>query len=112
MDNRNNHRITPVVTGAYTNPMQNFAKEKAVLYIQDKIKTKVVVAKIDIGFPKKIILESTLKVKRIRCYANKLAIDISMFQLFNNKIEINSVDLEGVTSNINRESPYLTLIIS
>jgi uncharacterized protein involved in outer membrane biogenesis len=36
-------------------------------------------------------------------YANKLAIDI-MFQLFNNKIEINSVDLEGVTSNINRDS--------
>jgi hypothetical protein len=36
--------------------------------------------------------------------ANKLAIDISMFQLFNNKIEINSVDLEGVTSNINRDS--------
>jgi hypothetical protein len=34
--------------------------------------------------------------------ANKLAIDISMFQLFN-KIEINSVDL-GVTSNINRDS--------
>jgi hypothetical protein len=33
--------------------VQNFAKEKAVLYIQDKIKTKVVVAKIDIGFPKK-----------------------------------------------------------
>jgi hypothetical protein len=39
--------------------VQNFAKE-AVLYIQDKIKTKVVVAKIDIGFPKKIILESLL----------------------------------------------------
>jgi hypothetical protein len=39
--------------------VQNFAKEKAVLYIQDKIKTKVV-AKIDIGFPKKIILESLL----------------------------------------------------
>jgi hypothetical protein len=43
--------------------VQNFAKEKVLLYIQDKIKTKVVVAKIDIGFPKKIILEeSTLKV--------------------------------------------------
>jgi hypothetical protein len=39
-------------------------------------------------------------------------IDISMFQLFNNKIEINSVDLEGVTSNIRVQSPYLTLIIS
>jgi hypothetical protein len=52
MDNRNNHRIT-VVTGAIQIPyVQNFAKEKAVLYIQDKIKTKVVVAKIDIGFKK------------------------------------------------------------
>jgi uncharacterized protein involved in outer membrane biogenesis len=29
---------------------------------------------------------------------------LTSFQLFNNKIEINSVDLEGVTSNINRDS--------
>jgi hypothetical protein len=93
--------------------LTKLCKGEPVLYIQDKIKTKVVVAKIDIGFPKKIILESTLKVlKGYVVRANKLAIDISMFQLFNNKIEINSVDLE-VTSNINRiQSPYLTLIIS
>jgi hypothetical protein len=47
MDNRNNHRITPV-TG-YTNPVQNFAEKHS---SKIKIKTKVVVAKIDIGFPK------------------------------------------------------------
>jgi hypothetical protein len=60
MDNRNNHRITPVVTGAYTNPLRAKLCKGKTLYIQDKIKTKVVVAKIDIGFPKKIILESLL----------------------------------------------------
>jgi hypothetical protein len=52
MDNRNNHR-TSVVTGAYTNPLRaKLCKGESRTYIQDKIKTKVVVAKIDIGFPK------------------------------------------------------------
>jgi hypothetical protein len=40
--------------------VQNFAKEKQ--YIKDKIKTKVVVAKIDIGFPKKNNIRRSLKV--------------------------------------------------
>jgi hypothetical protein len=63
MDNRNNHRITLLLLVLIQIPyVQNFARRETVLYIQDKIKTKVVVAKIDIGFPKKIILESTLKV--------------------------------------------------
>jgi hypothetical protein len=35
-------------------------------------------------------------------------IDISMFQLFNNKIEINSVDLELHQTLIGIQSPYLT----
>jgi hypothetical protein len=87
--------------------VQNFAKEKAVRYIQDKIKTKVVVTKIDIGFPKKIIVEGVyfedLK-KDTLLSANKIVIDISMFQLFNNKIEINSADLEGITATINKDS--------
>jgi hypothetical protein len=45
--------IIPVAVAAYPNPyVQNSQRTKAVLY-QDKIKTKVVIAKIDIGFPKK-----------------------------------------------------------
>jgi hypothetical protein len=87
--------------------VQNFAKDKAVLYIQDKIKTKVVIAKIDIGFPKKIILEGVYLEgvkKDTLLRANKLAVDISMFQLLNNKVEINSVDFQGVIANINRDS--------
>ncbi|MEZ7504844.1 translocation/assembly module TamB domain-containing protein [Flavobacterium sp. Arc2] len=87
--------------------VQNFAKDKAVVYIQDKIKTKVTIKKIDIGFPKRIILEGVYFEglgKDTLLSANKLAVDISMFQLVNNKIEINSVDFQGVTANINRDS--------
>ena len=87
--------------------VQNLAKNKAVLYIQDKIKTKVVVTKIDIEFPKKIILEGVyfegLK-KDTLLSARKLAVDINMFQLIHNKIEINSIDFQGITANINRDS--------
>ncbi|TDE05415.1 translocation/assembly module TamB domain-containing protein [Flavobacterium hiemivividum] len=87
--------------------VQNFAKDKAVIYLESKIKTKVSVAKIDIGFPKKIILEGVyiegLKQDTL-LLANRLAVDISMFQLLNNKVEINSIDFHGVSANINRDS--------
>ncbi|NGY37176.1 translocation/assembly module TamB [Flavobacterium sp. XN-5] len=87
--------------------VQNFAKDKAVIYLESKIKTKVSVAKIDIGFPKKIILEGVyiegLK-KDTLLLANRLAVDISMFQLLNNKVEINSIDFHGVSATINRDS--------
>ncbi|MFA5297161.1 MAG: translocation/assembly module TamB domain-containing protein, partial [Lutibacter sp.] len=87
--------------------VQNFAKDKAVIYIQNKIQTKVSIDKIDIGFPKKIILEGVYfegVKKDTLLSANKLAVDISMFQLLNNKIKINSVDFQGITANINRDS--------
>ncbi|MGV8945622.1 MAG: translocation/assembly module TamB domain-containing protein [Lutibacter sp.] len=87
--------------------VQNFAKDKAVIYIQNKIQTKVSIAKIDIGFPKKIILEGVYfegVKKDTLLSANKLAVDISMFKLLKNKIEINSIDFQGITANINRDS--------
>jgi hypothetical protein len=87
--------------------VQNFAKDKAVLYIQDKIKTKVVVATVDIGFPKKIILGGVYFEgvnKDTLLVANKLAVDISLFQLLNNTIEINSIDFQGIRANITRDA--------
>ena len=37
--------------------VQNFAKNKAVTYLEGKIKTKVKINRIEIGLPKKVILE-------------------------------------------------------
>ncbi|UPT70362.1 MAG: hypothetical protein M0D53_14900 [Flavobacterium sp. JAD_PAG50586_2] len=37
--------------------VQNFAKDKAVTYLEGKLKTKVVINKIKIAFPKDVTLE-------------------------------------------------------
>ena len=87
--------------------VQNYAKEKAVTYLEGKIKTKVSIDTLQIGFPEKIILKGVYfqdQKKDTLLAGEKLSADISMFQLMNNKIEINSLELEGITANLNRDS--------
>ena len=85
--------------------VQNFAKNKAVAYLENKIKTKVTVNKIEIGLPKKIILEGVYfedQNKDTLLSGKKLAVNISLFKLLDNILEINSVELDGVSVNLNR----------
>ena len=86
--------------------VQNFAKDKAVTYLEGKINTKVAIDRIEIGLPKKVILEGFYfedQQKDTLLAGKKLAVDISLFQLLSNKIEINSVDLQDITANISRD---------
>ncbi|WP_290835198.1 translocation/assembly module TamB [Flavobacterium sp.] len=86
--------------------VQNFAKDKAVTYLEGKIKTKVAIDRIEIGIPKKVILEGFYfedQQKDTLLAGKKLAVDISLFQLLNNKIEINSVDLQDISATISRD---------
>lgn len=85
--------------------VQLYAKDKAVVYLQDKIKTKVKIEHLSIGFPKNVILQGVYfedQKKDTLLAGEKLAVDISMFQLLRNKVEINSIALEGITANISR----------
>ncbi|MFV7236883.1 translocation/assembly module TamB domain-containing protein [Flavobacterium sp. ZB4R12] len=87
--------------------VQNYAKEKAITYLEGKIKTKVSIDRIEIGLPKKVILEGVYfeDQKKDTLFAGeKLAVDISLLQLMNNKVEINSVEMEGILANLNRDS--------
>jgi hypothetical protein len=80
--------------------VQNYAKNKAVHYLEEKIKTKVVIDSLEIGFPKKVILKGVYfeDQKKDTLFAgDTLAVNISLFQLINNKVDINSVDLSGIT---------------
>lgn len=86
---------------------QNYAKEKAVTYLEEKIKTKVRVDSLAIKFPKKVVLIGVYfeDQKKDTLFAGeKLAADISLFQLINNKVEINSLELVGISANLNRDS--------
>ncbi|HLA56008.1 MAG TPA: translocation/assembly module TamB domain-containing protein [Flavobacterium sp.] len=85
--------------------IQNFAKNKAVTYLEDKIKTKVSIGRIEIGLPKKVILEGFYfedQKKDTLLAGQKLSIDISLFKLLSNEVEINSIDLKGITANVTR----------
>lgn len=85
--------------------VQNFTKEKLVSYLHEKIKTKVVIDSLSFGITKKIILKGVYledQNKDTLLAAKKLAIDISFLQLLNNKIEINSVELEKATATIKK----------
>jgi len=83
--------------------VQNFVKDQAVTYLEKKIKTKVAIGTIEIGLPKKVILHDFYfedQSKDTLLAGETLKMDISFFELFNNKVEINSIDLEKITANI------------
>jgi hypothetical protein len=86
--------------------IQNFVKDKAVAYLEDKIKTRVEIESIEIGLPKKVILRGFYfesQQKDTLFAGERLAIDISLFKLLDNEVEINSVDLKNITANIRRD---------
>ena len=71
--------------------VQNSIKNKAVSYLEGKIHTPVKIGKIEIGFPKKIILENVYFQSQIGdtlFSGEKIAINLSIFKLLDDEIEI------------------------
>jgi hypothetical protein len=85
--------------------VQNFAKNKAVTFLQNKIHTKVRIDHISIGLPKSIVLQGVYfeDQKRDTLIAgDKLEVDVSMLKLLHHKLEINEVNLDGITAKVSR----------
>ena len=85
--------------------VQSFAKNKAVSYLQQKIQTKVSVGRLDLNLPKNIVLENVYfedQQKDTLLYGKKIEVNISLLQLFNNTVEINAIDLNGITATISK----------
>ncbi len=83
--------------------IQNFAKDKAVTFLQDKIKTKVSLDRIAINFPKEIVLEGFYfedQKKDTLLSGKRLEADIDLFKLIGSELEINSISLQNSTANI------------
>lgn len=88
--------------------VQNYAKDQTVSWLNGKLKTKVSIAKLRINFPNKILIEKIYfedQQKDSLLWGNQISVDISLFKLLQNKIEIKSIGLNGVTVNIKRVSP-------
>ena len=86
--------------------VQNFIKDKLVVYLEKKIKTKVSLERVYIGFPNSLVMENLyLKGQNIDTLlaVKKLDVGLHMLKLINSKADITSVDMEGVRANVVRK---------
>ena len=88
--------------------VQNYARKKAVSFIQNKIGTSVEIEKLSIALPKLIVLkgiyfedqnQDTLLAGEI------IKVDISLIKLFKKQLQINEIYLQGINVNIHRTLP-------
>lgn len=91
--------------------VQDFGRKKIVGYLENKLETRVEIGKLDIRFPKKIVLENVYiedRHKDTLLAAGKLTVDIAMMQLLRSNIEVPYIGIEGLTSHITRLQPDTT----
>ena len=84
---------------------QNMIKDRLIVYLEGKIKTKVSLEKVYIGFPNSLVMENLyLQGQDVDTLlaAKKLDVGLDMWQLIKSKADLTSIDLEGVRANVVR----------
>jgi len=91
--------------------VQNFAKNKAVAWLEKKIKTKVSIDQLSISFPKEIVLKGVYfedQKKDTLLYGKEIRVDIALFKLLSHEVEVNYAELNGIRTHIHRIHPDTT----
>lgn len=91
-----------------TAPVQNFARSKIVSFLENKLKTRVEIKRLDIDFPKMLVLEGIYiedRTKDTLVAGKQLKVDIDMFKLLQSEIQINEINLNQFTAKIKRQLP-------
>ena len=81
-------------------------KNKAEAYLQEKLKTKVIIGSINYSLPKSIELNNVYiedQKKDTLLYGEKIAVDISMFNLLMGNTNIQKVALKNIFLNVFRD---------
>ena len=88
--------------------VQNFAKNKIVAYLENKIKTKVSIGTLRIAFPKQIVLRDVYfedQHKDTLLAGKELRVDIALLKLLSNEVNVDYLELNGIRTNIYRIKP-------
>jgi translocation and assembly module TamB len=97
-----------VIILVQTSFIQNIAREKAQAYLAGKLKTKVVIGKLYIGFPQTVELGG-LYIEDLQkdtlLSGKSLKVNINMWKLLHSEIAVNKIELEGITAKIKRLLP-------
>lgn len=100
--------IVLLLIAIQTAPVQNFARGKIVSFLQNKLKTRVEIKRLDIDFPKMLVLEGLYiedKTKDTLIAGGQLKVDIDMFKLLSKEIQINEINLNQITVKVKRQLP-------
>lgn len=95
--------------------VQNFVKDRAITYLKKKTKTEVRLESIKIALPKDVVLNKFYLEDRkgdTLLYAEKLQVDISLFKLLKNTVEVNNLELKNIRANVKRVDPDSTFNFS
>jgi uncharacterized protein YhdP len=88
--------------------VQNFGRKKVVNFLEHKLKTKVAIGRLDIDFPTTLSLQKVYfedQSKDTLLYGGELKVDINMFQLLKNDIQIKEIALNNIVAKIKRLPP-------
>ena len=88
--------------------VQNYLAGKVSDYLETKIGTTVDIGNVNISFPKKLVLENIFFADQSQdtlLAGEKIRVDIDMFKLLKNTVEIQELELVGITSKISRSAP-------
>lgn len=100
--------VVLIVVAVQLNPVQNFVKDKAVTYLQHKLKTRVAIGHISIIYPKDITIDDVYVADQQNdtlISSHRLAVNINLPALLHSTVEIRSLHLEGFNGHINRSLP-------
>lgn len=100
-----------VIVLVQTPYVQNIVRGKAQDYLSKKLKTKVAVGRLYIGFPQTVELGNVYiedLQKDTLISGNLLKVNLNMWKLLHSEIAINSVELAGITAKIKRQLPDTT----
>ncbi len=100
-----------VIVLVQTPYVQNIARKKAQSFLSNKLHTTVAIGRLYIGFPQTVELDNIYiedQAKDTLLAGQKLKVNLSMWKLIHSNIEINSIELKGITANIKRVLPDTT----
>jgi hypothetical protein len=91
-----------------TSFVQNFARKKVVSYLEHKLHTTVEIGKLDVDFPTALSLQNVFfedQSKDTLLYGGEIKVDIDMFRLIKNDIEIKEIALNNILIEVKKLPP-------
>lgn len=85
--------------------IQNFLKDRLVIYLEKKVKTKVSLDRFYVTFPNSLVMENLYlqgQTVDTLLYAKKFDVGLNIPKIFKNTIDLTSIDLDGVKANVVR----------